>query len=121
MGILQMKRIYEVPAEEDGRRVLVDRLWPRGMKKERAVLALWAKEVAPSKELRRLYHGGELPFAGFAAAYLEELEGNPAAREFAEQCRAWLSAGNVTLVFATKNLEENHVQVLLRWLRHALA
>ena len=64
MGELRQKRIYEAAAPDDGRRVLVDRLWPRGMKKERAALDLWAKEVAPSTELRRLYHRGELPFAG---------------------------------------------------------
>ena len=58
MGILGMKRIYEEATPEDGRRILVDRLWPRGMKKERAHLDEWAKTVAPSAELRKLYHGG---------------------------------------------------------------
>ena len=74
MGILKTKRIYDPAEESDGRRILVDRLWPRGMKKERARLDAWAKEITPSPELRKLYHTGGIPFEGFAADYLDELE-----------------------------------------------
>lgn len=121
MGLLKTKRVYEAAAPEDGRRILVDRLWPRGMKKERAQLAEWAKEVTPSAELRKLYHAGEMPFAGFEAAYLEELEANAAAHDFVQRLRDYLAEGDVTLVYATKNLAQNHVQVLERWLRAKLS
>lgn len=97
---LRMKRIYEGIALDDGQRILVDRLWPRGVKKDQAALAAWPKEITPSAELRKLYHAGELPFEGFAATYLEE--------------------DNVTLLYAAKNTEQNHVHVLRRWLLHAM-
>lgn len=118
---LQMKRVYEEAAAEDGRRILVDRLWPRGMKKERAALAEWAKEVTPSPELRKLYHSGEMTFDLFGRAYLEELQKSPAAAAFAKKCRDWLEEGPVTLVYANKNPVENHVLVLRKWLEEAMA
>ena len=74
---LRMKRIYDGIAPDDGQRVLVDRLWPRGVKKDQAALAAWPKEITPSAELRKLYHAGELPFEGFAATYLDELAKMP--------------------------------------------
>ena len=116
-----MKRVYEEAAAEDGRRILVDRLWPRGMKKERAALAEWAKEVTPSPELRKLYHNGEMTFDLFGRAYLEELQKSPAAAAFAKKCREWLEEGPVTLVYANKNPVENHVLVLRKWLEEAMA
>lgn len=64
-----LKRIYEPRDEQDGYRVLVDRLWPRGIKKETARLDEWAKEITPSTEIRKLYHQGEMPFEGFSQAY----------------------------------------------------
>ena len=115
-----MKRIYEPVEETDGKRILVDRLWPRGIKKDRAKLAAWPKEITPSAELRKLYHTGGIPFEGFAAAYLDELEASDAAKAFACKLREELQESDVTLVYATKNLEQNHVQVLVRWLKHHL-
>lgn len=120
MGELKTKRVYETAAEEDGRRILVDRLWPRGMKKERARLDEWAKVITPSPELRKLYHAGEMPFEGFEAAYLDELEANDEAKAFAQKLQGYLAEGDVTLVYATKDTEQNHVQVLERWLRHQM-
>ena len=121
MGILKTKRIYEPAEDTDGKRILVDRLWPRGMKKERAAPAAWAKEITPSAELRKLYHTGGLPFEGFATAYLEELEASDEAKAFIQKLRDALADGDVTLVYATKNAEQNHVQVLVRWLKHHLS
>lgn len=121
MGILKTKRIYEPAEDTDGKRILVDRLWPRGMKKERAALAAWAKEITPSAELRKLYHTGGLPFEGFATAYLEELEASDEAKAFIPKLHDMLAEGDVTLVYATKNAEQNHVQVLVRWLKHHLS
>ena len=120
MGTLKTKRIYEAAEESDGRRILVDRLWPRGMKKERAKLDVWAKEITPSPELRKLYHTGGIPFEGFAADYLDELEASDEAKAFARKLRTYLAEGDVTLVYSTKNTEQNHVQVLMRWLKHHL-
>ena len=73
MGMLQMKRVYEAPEEQDGYRILVDRLWPRGISREKAKLDLWAKSIAPTNELRAWY--GHVPerFGEFARRYREEL------------------------------------------------
>ncbi|HUP13528.1 MAG TPA: DUF488 family protein, partial [Niastella sp.] len=76
-----VKRIYEPVAAHDGYRILVDRLWPRGIKKEAAEIDTWLKEVAPSNELRKWFHGGEGNFAGFKNKYLAELKENPALKE----------------------------------------
>ena len=77
----------------------------------------WPKEITPSAELRKLYHAGELPFEGFAATYLDELEASAPAHAFAQECRRWLEEDNVTLLYAAKNQQENHAQVLAAWLR----
>ena len=112
-----LKRIYEPQEPSDGYRILVDRLWPRGIKKEAAHLDEWAKAITPSTEIRRLYHQGEMPFDGFAEAYQEELTDSEAAAAFVRHCRELLMAQNVTLVYAAKNEQENHVLVLREWLR----
>ena len=118
---IKMKRIYDAPEATDGRRILVDRLWPRGMKKERAALSAWAKEVTPSPELRKLYHSGEMNFDLFANAYRKELEASTDAAAFAAKCKSWLQESPVTLVYANKNAVENHVLVLRHWLLQAMA
>ena len=71
--MLQVKRVYEDVSAADGYRVLVDRLWPRGLSKERAHVDLWLKEVGPSRELRQAFHGGKLAFDSFRQSYEEEL------------------------------------------------
>lgn len=109
-----MKRVYDAAAASDGYRVLVDRLWPRGVSKERAELDEWAKDVAPSPGLRTEWHhaGGER-FAEFAARYRAELDENPAAE-------ALLATGRehdrVTLLFGARDERVNHAAVLLEWL-----
>lgn len=120
MCTIRRKRIYEAAEVDDGYRILVDRLWPRGMKKENAHLDRWAKEVTPSKEIRQLYHRGEMDFASFGLAYLEELERNPAAQKSAADCRSRLETSNITFVYGAKNQQENHVIVLLKWLNDVL-
>ena len=71
---IRVRRIYDAPAVDDGARVLVDRLWPRGVSKERAQLTEWCKEIAPSTELRKWYHHDPAAFGEFTRRYLEELE-----------------------------------------------
>ncbi len=113
---IQCKRVYEAAEESDGVRVLCDRLWPRGIKKENLKYDIWAKEITPSKEIRELLHKGEMPFDGFAEAYREELEATESVAAFVKKCRVWLKHENVTLLYAAKNTEENHALVLRAWL-----
>ncbi len=108
-----MKRVYEPAEASDGYRVLVDRLWPRGVRKERAELDEWAKDVAPSPDLRTEWHHHRERFEEFAARYREELDANPAAE-------ALLGLGadhdRVTLLFGARDEHVNHAAVLLEWL-----
>ncbi|KRE26232.1 DUF488 domain-containing protein [Agromyces sp. Soil535] len=108
-----IKRVYEPPAASDGYRVLVDRLWPRGISKERAGLDEWAKDAAPSPSLRTEWHHHRERFYEFAARYRDELDENPAAE-------ALLAAGRaherVTLLFGARDEQVNHATVLLGWL-----
>ena len=121
MHELLLKRVYEPYEPKDGYRILVDRLWPRGIKKEAAQLDEWVKEITPSTEIRRLYHQGDMPFEGFSQAYLEELESNEAAETFVSNCSEQLKSQNVTLVYGAKNEQENHALVLREWLRRKIA
>ena len=120
MHELLLKRVYEPYEPKDGYRILVDRLWPRGIKKDAAQLDEWAKEITPSTEIRRLYHQGDMPFEGFFQAYLEELESNEAAETFVSNCSEQLKSQNVTLVYGAKNEQENHAMVLREWLKHKI-
>ena len=117
MHEIRLKRVYEVPSPDDGVRVLVDRLWPRGIRKADLPYDAWPKEITPSPELRKLYHRGEMPFAGFREGYAEELEASEGAAAFAERCRKWLETQDVTLLYAAKNQQEIHAQGLAAWLR----
>lgn len=106
--MIRVRRVQEEPSPDDGLRVLVDRLWPRGVSKERAAVDVWLKEVAPSNDLRKRFHGGQIDFETFAEQYAAELDDNPALDELRE-----LVAGNdvVTLVYAAR--DEEHNQALL--------
>ncbi|HEY1157871.1 MAG TPA: DUF488 domain-containing protein [Arthrobacter sp.] len=113
-GTFRVKRIYEPPADDDGFRVLVDRLWPRGMPKEGAAVDLWLKDVAPSTELRKEFNHRPERFAEFTDHYRLELDSNPAVEALLE-----LAAGHprVTLLYAARNTEENNARVLLEYLQ----
>lgn len=113
-GRFVIKRIYEEPAADDGYRVLVDRLWPRGISKERAQLGLWLKEVAPSPPLRTEFAHMQERFAEFRAAYEAELETNPAVGTLHELAA---EHGAVTLLFGARDPETNHARVLLEFLQ----
>ncbi|HMX71323.1 MAG TPA: DUF488 family protein [Solirubrobacterales bacterium] len=106
MAEIRVKRIYEDSSPEDGRRVLVDRLWPRGVKKDR--IDEWAKELAPSNELRREFHDSDFDFDEFRARYMVELEGHE------DEMRQLLGStdGPLTLLFGSRNLEQNNATVL---------
>jgi uncharacterized protein YeaO (DUF488 family) len=108
MGVT-VKRVYDEVAEDDGLRVLVDRLWPRGMRKDDPRVGLWLKDIAPSDELRRRVHGSD-DWEGFADAYRAELEDAPEAVE--ELRRTVADHDAVTLVYASKDTEHNNADVL---------
>jgi len=112
---IQVKRIYEEPESADGMRILVDRLWPRGIAKEKAQLTLWMKEVAPSTELRKWF--GHMPerFAEFEVKYREELS-DAAVQPFLEQLRKWAEQGRITLLYAKKEETFNHALILKHYL-----
>jgi uncharacterized protein YeaO (DUF488 family) len=107
------KRIYEDPASGDGFRVLVDRLWPRGITKERAALDLWLKEVAPSTQLRTWFHAQSDAFDEFADRYRAELRANPAVDELRRVGRA---NPTVTLLYSVKDPARNHAVILADYL-----
>ena len=107
-----LKRAYEKPSASDGTRVLVDRLWPRGITKTAAALDAWLKDIAPSNDLRRWFHASPMQWAAFRKKYLAELA-TPAASKALE--RLYRLAGNsrqLTLVFSSSNLEHNNAVVL---------
>lgn len=108
---IRVRRIYEPPAPDDGTRILVDRLWPRGMSKERADLDQWCKDVAPSNQLRKWY--GHVPdrFDEFARRYRDELTQPEQAAEIA-RLRGLAAEGNLTLLTATKQPEISEAGVL---------
>lgn len=116
MYSLRLKRVYSSPERSDGQRILVDRLWPRGLKRETACVDQWNKAAAPSPELRTWFHHDPERFDLFRAAYLSELDKNPASRQLAEDCNARLRDGNVTLLYAAKDTTHNHAVILLEWL-----
>ncbi|MFD9813671.1 DUF488 domain-containing protein [Streptomyces sp. NPDC059080] len=116
---LHIRRVYEAPEPSDGARVLVDRLWPRGLSKEGAELTEWCKSVAPSTDLRRWYGHDPERFAEFADRYREELARDADAGEALHHLRELADGGPLTLLTATKDLPHGHVQILLDELRAA--
>lgn len=108
---IRLKRVYQEPSPDDGFRVLVDRLWPRGLSKERAAIDLWAKEVAPSTELRTAFHHDGLSWADFETAYRAELAG-PARTAVASLQAELAQHPVVTLLHAVRDDEHNHALIL---------
>ncbi|MEZ5320501.1 MAG: DUF488 domain-containing protein [Microthrixaceae bacterium] len=110
-GTVRVRRVYEAPEPDDGARVLVDRLWPRGISKERARLDRWCKEIAPSTELRKWYHHDPDHFAEFAERYRAELA-EPERADLLDELRSLLAHGNLTLLTATKVPDISEAAVL---------
>lgn len=107
-----LKRVYDPPAGSDGARVLVDRLWPRGLTKEAAALDLWLKDLAPSDELRKWYHAHAAMWAQFREKYLRELRSGAAHAALEQLYEVAGKRKSVTLVYASKNTEHNNATVL---------
>ncbi|AGI23354.1 DUF488 domain-containing protein [Pseudomonas sp. MT3] len=115
--MIRCKRAYEPAAPEDGQRVLVDRLWPRGIRKEDLQMELWAKEVSPSNELRQRFHHDPGLFEEFRTAYHRELNAHP---EYWMGLLDLARKGNLTLLYAAKDEDHNNAQVLAEFLEDEL-
>lgn len=108
--LIKVKRVFDPPSKEDGCRILVDRLWPRGMSKEKAMLDLWMKEVAPSHELRHWYSHEPSKWEKFQERYKKELATK---QNLLDQIRqAEEDSGTVTLLFSSRELELNNATAL---------
>jgi uncharacterized protein YeaO (DUF488 family) len=112
------RRIYEETSPADGKRVLVDRVWPRGMRKEDAHLDEWLRDIAPSTELRRWYGHEPGRFAEFRRRYLAELR-DPAHRQAVERLRDLAAHDRLALLTATRDVAHSQVAVLAEWLTGA--
>jgi uncharacterized protein YeaO (DUF488 family) len=111
--MIRLKRVYEAPSRQDGFRILVDRLWPRGLTKERAAVTLWLKEVAPSAELRKWFGHDPAKWRQFERRYRRELRERKQALELLKQKSR---RNTVTLVYAARDEEHNEAVVLKRML-----
>lgn len=107
-----LKRAYDKPSLADGTRVLVDRLWPRGIAKEKARIDEWLKDLAPSTELRHWYHARPTMWMEFRKRYLEELRAGQPSAALEKLYQLAASSRRLTLVFASKNAERNNAVVL---------
>lgn len=111
---IHLKRSYEPASPDDGYRVLVDRLWPRGLKKSEAKVARWLKDIAPSSELRHQFHDQAISWNEFRKAYLSELTRH---REQLRALKQEAAGRDLTLVFSAKDTEHNNAVVVRQYLR----
>ncbi len=112
---IRIKRAYEEPGDADGLRVLVDRLWPRGIAKEKARIDLWLKDLAPSNELRSWYGHDPDKWSEFRSRYFAELDGNP---EPVQELLGHVRAGTVTLVYSSREQRLNNARALKEYLEN---
>lgn len=113
---IHIKRIYEDKAQGDGTRILVDRIWPRGIKKEDAEIDDWAKDLAPSTEARKDFNHDPDKFEEFSKRYEQELEQSDEVQDYIDKLKAD-KPQNLTLLFAAKDTEHNHALVLQKYLQ----
>ena len=109
---ITLKRVYETPSPADGVRVLVDRLWPRGLNKETAAVKFWLRDLAPSNELRQWYHANPEHWALFKKRYLKELFVPAAAKAIDKLYQLARGKQAVTLLYASRNVERNNATAL---------
>ena len=112
-AMVRLKRVYEKPSKEDGFRVLVERLWPRGLTKERAGIDLWLKEIAPSDRLRKWFGHDPVRWEDFRKRYEAELRKK---KEVLDPLRRRIDEGDVTLVYAARDEAHNSAVALKRFL-----
>lgn len=114
---IKIKRIYEEAEKADGRRILVDRLWVRGLSKEKARVDVWIKEIAPSNELRRWYGHDQAKWAEFRRRYAAELDAKP---DIVEEIMGELRAGTVTFLYSSKEEQLNNAVALKEYIGKVL-
>lgn len=117
---IHLKRAYDDAASKDGYRVLVDRIWPRGVSKKDADLDDWCKEIAPSTELRKWFDHKETRWKGFQKRFRKELRDNDDAKDVLTQLRKKHKDGTLTLVYAAKDTEHNNAVLLKDVLQNGL-
>lgn len=117
---LQIKRIYDPSEQSDGVRLLVDRIWPRGVSKERAHLDAWVKDITPSTELRKWFGHKAENFEEFGRLYREELDARPEAQKAIERIIAQNKQGMVTLLYAAKDPQINHAILLKAYIEEKI-
>lgn len=110
---IKLKRVYENPSKDDGTRLLIDRLWPRGIKKENLKIDAWLKQVAPSTDLRKWYSHDLEKWPEFKKKYAAELKEHP---EVLKPIKEALKKGTVTLLFSSKEVAHNHATFLKEYL-----
>ena len=115
---LKIKRVYATPANDDGKRILVDRIWPRGLSKDKAKIDSWLKEIAPSDELRKWFSHDPAKWHEFQRRYKRELDANPGTLNALLGC---ISAGPVTILYSAKNEQYNNAMVLSQYLESRLS
>ena len=118
MSEIKLKRIYEPAAKHDGYRILIDRLWPRGLTKEKAHVDHWTKDIAPSSELRKWFDHMEDKWTGFSKAYKTELKNSESMAEILDLIQ---SHNTVTLLYASRDEKHNHGIILQEFLTNELA
>lgn len=111
--MIKIKRIYDPPSSDDGKRIYVDRLWPRGMKKEEARIDEWRKEVSPSDSLRKWFAHDPAKYAEFKKRYMKELDQKS---ELLEDIRKEAKRKRITLLFSARDSDHNNAAVLREWL-----
>jgi uncharacterized protein YeaO (DUF488 family) len=114
--MIQIKRAYDKPAASDGQRILVDRLWPRGVTKAKAALDLWLKEIAPSTELRKWFGHDPAKWTEFQKRYRKELQANP---EAVAELRSKMKQGDVTLIYSAHDEEHNSALLLKEFMANS--
>jgi len=119
MGHIALKRAYEAPAAADGYRLLVDRLWPRGLTREKARIDQWLKDASPSNELRRQFHHDPAQWDAFRASYFRELEAHPAA--LAQLDAVLKQHPVVTFVYSARDERFNNAEALKQFVEQRLA
>lgn len=115
---IKIKRIYDPPKAADGVRILVDRLWPRGIAKEKARIDEWFKELAPSDQLRKWFGHESERWEEFQKRYRHELQ-SPEKQELMQRLQSLARQGTVTLLFAAKDAEHNNAKVLANFLKQS--
>jgi uncharacterized protein YeaO (DUF488 family) len=117
---IQLKRAYVQYDKKDGYRILVDRMWPRGISKKDLHCDLWVRDIAPSNELRKKFHKDQ-HFKSFTDTYIQELERNDIARKFIKFCDTELQKNKITLLYAAKDETYNNAVILRQWLIYQLS